>query len=137
VKQVRLVIYGTPVPQGSKNAFYIPKLGRSVIVENNKKTKPWRQEIAGAAGEAMRIQELELVQDCPVSVRCCFFFDRPKSLKKAIRYKLTKPDIDKLARSTLDALTGVVFKDDSLVVHLTLDKMFDERPRVEIEVDWV
>jgi Holliday junction resolvase RusA-like endonuclease len=36
----------------------------------------------------------------------------------------SKPDIDKLARSTLDSLTGIVFDDDSRIVRLTLDKVY-------------
>ena len=39
-------------------------------------------------------------------------------------FKTTTPDSDKLARSTLDALTKIVFGDDSQVVRLTAIKDF-------------
>jgi Holliday junction resolvase RusA-like endonuclease len=37
-----------------------------------------------------------------------------------------KPDADKLARSTLDALTGIIFTDDALVVRLVAEKFYAE-----------
>jgi Holliday junction resolvase RusA-like endonuclease len=36
----------------------------------------------------------------------------------------TKPDIDKLTRSTLDSLIGAVFDDDSRIVRLVVDKQY-------------
>jgi crossover junction endodeoxyribonuclease RusA len=47
-----------------------------------------------------------------------------------------KPDIDKLARSTLDSLTGIVFDDDSRVARLELRKIYaapgQEGARIEV-----
>lgn len=59
-----------------------------------------------------------------VAVTCNFFFIRPKSIKKNVTHKTTKPDIDKCARSILDSLTGVCFRDDSQVVSLLATKDF-------------
>ena len=61
-----------------------------------------------------------------------FMFNRPKAhyntkgeLKpKAPFYKSTKPDLDKLCRSTLDGITGVLIKDDSQVVNLICNKVY-------------
>ena len=49
----------------------------------------------------------------------------------------TKPDIDKLVRACLDALTGMAFRDDSQVAMLQARKFFaDERqPGVHIEIE--
>lgn len=43
---------------------------------------------------------------------------------KAPAHPRGKPDIDKLARSTLDSLTGIVFDDDSRIVRLDLTKVY-------------
>jgi Holliday junction resolvase RusA-like endonuclease len=40
------------------------------------------------------------------------------------RYPTTKPDLDKLARAVLDALTGVYYLDDAQVVSLDLQKAY-------------
>jgi crossover junction endodeoxyribonuclease RusA len=134
--QIALVVYGLPVPQGSKKTFFIKKLNRAVITEDNKRVRPWRQEVSGAAIDAMtqRGHIFPIVQDIPLEVWCTFYFPRPKSLKKAITEKTTKPDIDKLLRAVFDALTGTVFEDDAQVVRIVSDKHFSQQPRVEIYV---
>ena len=134
MKTITLIVYGTPVPQGSMRAFMRPGMKAPIITADNKKTKPWKQEIAGAADEAMRGQKFAVFEGVSAIVHCIFYFDRPKSLKKSIQVKITKPDIDKLARTVLDALTGTVFKDDAQVIELRLAKVFSDRPRLEMTV---
>ena len=43
-------------------------------------------------------------------------------------------DCDNYAKAVGDGLNGVCFMDDAQVVRLVVDKMFSERPRMEIEV---
>ena len=44
-------------------------------------------------------------------------------------------DIDNLIKAVLDALNGVVWKDDDQIIHLVAYKNYNkERPRVEIVV---
>ena len=134
MKQIELIVFGTPVPQGSMKAFIPKGWNRAVLTADNKRQKPWRQEIASAANEAMQKLNLAILEGVPIMVTCCFYFDRPKSLKKSIRHKTTKPDVDKLGRLVLDALTGTVYKDDAQVNWLRVEKLFDSRPRAEITV---
>ncbi len=44
------------------------------------------------------------------------------------------PDVDKLARCALDALSGVVIKDDAQVVELYARKRYGEPERLEVAV---
>lgn len=124
-------VYGHPEPQGSTRAFIPKGWNRAIITANSPKLKPWRQEVTGAAINVMAGRE-------PVTsaVEICvdFFFDRPKSVKKSVIHKTTKPDIDKLARAILDALTGVVFKDDSQVIRLSATKQFGIPERAVVRV---
>src|SRR5271170_2147774 len=129
---MRFVVYGTPVPQGSTRAFVPKGWTRPIITAANSKTKPWRQEIAGVAQGA---GIAPWVSGTPIRVVINFYFERPKSLKKAIVDKVTKPDLDKLARSALDALTGIAFTDDSQVVDLHVTKNFGSPARAEIVVE--
>ena len=129
---ISFTVYGTPIPQGSTKAFIPKGWKRAIITADNKKTKPWRQEIAQTAQAEMgKLKMLE--REIPVTVRCEFFFAKPKSTKKSVFAKTTKPDLDKLARSLLDALTGIVFEDDSQVTMLVVSKGFGN-PRAEISV---
>lgn len=111
-----------PAPQGSKR-----HVGNGRMIEVSSKVKPWRFAVSQAAldtGEALTSE--------PVSVLITFLFSRPKShyntkglLKEnAPFYKSSKPDIDKLCRSTLDGLTNVLLKDDSQVVTIIATKQY-------------
>ena len=42
------------------------------------------------------------------------------------------PDLDKLVRAVLDALTGVCYKDDSQVVYIETEKVWDKTTYVGI-----
>jgi len=111
-----------PAPQGSKR-----HVGNGRMVEASKKVKPWRFAVSQAA-----LDTKEPMTDRPVMVQITFMFSRPKShynskgvLKQtAPFYKNTKPDLDKLCRSTLDGITNVLLKDDSQVVNLICCKVY-------------
>lgn len=132
---IEFTVYGTPVPQGSIRAF-MPKGARHpVLTGDNVRTKPWRQDVAMIARCAMQEESVRLFcRPSAVMVQCHFYFARPKSASKRVADKTTKPDLDKLARSLLDALTGICFEDDSQVTHLFVSKHFDLTPRAEITV---
>ena len=132
---ITFTVYGTPIPQGSMKAFTPKGWNRPILTSDNKRTKPWRQEIAGTVREVMDRLKLEYIpKNAGVRVECCFYFLKPKSTKKSVTHKTTKPDIDKLGRAVLDSLTGIVFVDDSQVTQLGLMKDFGDRERVDIRI---
>jgi Holliday junction resolvase RusA-like endonuclease len=111
--------YGTPVPQGSTRAFVVN--GRAVTTSANKNLRPWRDTMAAAAREAM---DGHPPIDGPVGVFATFTRPRPKSRPKRDLWPDRKPDIDKLARGLLDALSGPVFRDDAQVCGLRVAKRY-------------
>jgi Holliday junction resolvase RusA-like endonuclease len=115
-------VLGVPAPAGSKRGFVVN--GRAVLVNDNKPTqKAWRQAVSSSAYEARTTAGFETLTG-PVSLQVEFFLPRPKSAKKTAKWKATKPDIDKLLRSTLDGLTDAgIFRDDALVVELSTTKV--------------
>ena len=97
------------------------------MVESSAKVKPWR--------EAVRQEALATgmpLTSRPVFVQMTFRFTRPKAhhnsrgeLKESAPAQHTsRPDVDKLARSTLDGLTGVLFIDDSQVSYMVASKQY-------------
>lgn len=147
-------VLGNPVPQGSMRAFVVN--GRAVLTSSSKNLKEWRNLIAyqansyltetmGWGSTSTRLVGFFSYAE-PVKVAAKFYFVRPKShlkksgglTKSAPRSKHSKPDVDKLARAVLDALTGVFFEDDSQVVFLTVEKLYADPgigPGVEISIE--
>lgn len=117
-------VEGTPVPQGSKTATVIN--GRAVMFEANKKHKAWRDHVRATVGT------LETPSTQPVRVELQFWFEKPKTVKR--EHMSVKPDLDKLSRSVLDAITGGILKDDSQVVILNARKEYGDKPGVLIRV---
>jgi len=133
---IRFTVIGVPQPGGSKR-----HVGNGVIIDANRKAKPWKSAVAAFACAAYSGPLLTGALE--VSAR--FYLPRPKGhygtgrnegvLKaSAPRDHTKKPDTTKLWRSTEDALKGVLWRDDSQVVMSTLSKQYGEPARVEIEV---
>lgn len=131
------VVHGVPIPQGSTRAFLPKGWKRPIITAANSKTKPWRQEIAGCAlAEMERLGLSKIGRKIGVKVSAYFSFPRPQSLPKRVCDKTSKPDLDKLVRALLDAMTGVVFEDDSQVVMFAAKKGFGN-PGLRVKVSEV
>ncbi|WP_312802216.1 RusA family crossover junction endodeoxyribonuclease [Corynebacterium variabile] len=114
---------GVPASQGSKNAYR--RGNKVVLVESSKKVRPWRAAVAQAATIAyLRTEPI----DGPVAVEIDFHLPRPKSLPKRVIWMVKKPDLDKLIRSTLDALSGIAYIDDNRVTHITATKDYAPSP---------
>lgn len=121
-------VHGTPAPQGSKR-----HVGNGIMVESSKRVKPWRQDVKHAALGALT-DRLE----GPVLVRVTFYLPRPRAhygtgrnaarLKPAApTYHEKRPDLDKLLRSTLDALGEAgVWRDDSQVTEVQAVKRYTD-----------
>ena len=125
----------TPAPQGSKR-----HVGNGRMVESSAKVKPWREAIRQEALKTGMAVTAE-----PVYLHLLFRFRRPQGhhnsrgeVKPSAPTKhITRPDLDKLCRSTLDGLTGVLFKDDSQVAFLVASKEYalaGELEGCEIEI---
>lgn len=109
-EELRIVVAGTPGPQGSKR-----HVGKGRMIESSRKVKPWRVAVAtAAAGLIATLGPDWKPLDVPLRVRMVFTLRRPLR-PKASRPDRT-PDLSKLLRSTEDALTGLVWKDDARIV---------------------
>jgi Holliday junction resolvase RusA-like endonuclease len=133
---VEFTVYGTPAPAGSKKA--VPMGGRWGVIDDSKRSRPWKNDVAQQAGLAMAGHEM---LRGPIEVLFRFFVRRPKGhfgkrglMPSAPAYPAKKPDVLKLARAVEDALSGVVYNDDAQIVHELLVKEYGEPERVEIEV---
>lgn len=139
---------GTPRPGGSKKAHLIHKRGGGFVTRANgspiiavrddggEKTKNWR---AVVAHEALAARSGSPV-DGTLGLRVLFVFPRPKyhfrsngQLKAtAPKYHTTPIDVLKATRSTEDALTNVLYTDDSRIAEEYVTKVYGDRPGARI-----
>lgn len=135
-RSLTVVAHGIPGPQGSKR-----HVGHGVLVESSAKVAPWRDAVRAAAveeqsrrfvaGDPWLVERLD-----PIEVSAVFTLARPASHYRtgrragelrpgAPRDPVGRPDLDKLVRSTLDALTDAgALVDDSRVVDLLVVKCY-------------
>ena len=141
-QRIEFRVYGVPAPGGSKKAFYIKKLGRAIVTDACKRNKPWRADVAAAAMEAYQGPLLT----GPINLTVEFIMPRPKyhyrtgrgagEMKPDAPCKhIKRPDVDKLSRAVMDALTKVVWLDDSQVCDKTVSKRYGERPGARVVIE--
>lgn len=130
-RTLNFFVPGDAAPQGSKR-----HIGHGRMIESSTNLPSWRESVGWRAQHAM--QKSGNIFTGAVAVRLDFILHRPKATPKRFTPPAIKrPDIDKLARACLDAITGVVITDDSLVVDLTARKrlaQIGETPGVRIQV---
>lgn len=139
-------VLGRAQPAGSKKAFALKRngvyTGRTVVTDDAKRSRAWKQECAGEAHEAMEGRDL---LQTPLRLEVVFYVGRPKghygsgANAKRLRasapsYPAVKPDLTKLTRALEDSLTGIVWRDDSQVVEQLLSKRYGEPERAEVKV---
>ncbi|TXH57066.1 MAG: RusA family crossover junction endodeoxyribonuclease [Desulfurellales bacterium] len=132
---IHFIIPGVPAPKGSMRS-----VARGVMVNALPTTKPWATLVAWHARQALAGKSPMLG---PVSIHVKFFMPRlaahygkDGALKKgAPLYPRTRPDIDKLTRNILDALTlGGVYRDDGQVASVHACKSYVHKADARCEI---
>jgi crossover junction endodeoxyribonuclease RusA len=119
---VEVRVLGVPIPQGSMRS---PAAG--VVLHSSGKVRPWREAMGWALRSAMKAQPV------PGAVSVSLQFTLPLPKKPRV-FADRAPDLDKLVRAALDALTGVVIVDDGQVVEVYAHKHYADEVGVRIMV---
>ena len=132
--RIMFTVHGKPQPAGSKRAFiFNPKGGgraRASVVDANPKSSSWKTTVGWNAVKARNEVGLHELLDGPLRLSLVYEVPRPKShigkyglpRASAPSWPTAKPDVLKLARAVEDALTGILYRDDSQIVHEELTK---------------
>lgn len=119
---LRVEIPGAPVAQGRGRA--IPT-ARGIRVMDPARAKSWK----GAAQVHMLAARQRAA--CygpfgrPLFLLVTAYFARPKSLRAmGAAWRPSRPDVDNLSKSVLDAGNGVLWHDDDQVVRLVVEKRY-------------
>lgn len=142
-------VLGTPAPKGSSRAFYKAGMKRAVIVkDNSERQRGWDGSVREAALRAVGVVTAPPFVETALRVTLTFRLTRPAGhwgkgkragslTPSAPEFPRGKPDADKLARATLDSLTGIVFDDDARIVQLSICKVYatpgHEGARITVE----
>lgn len=141
ITRINFLVVGEARPAGSKQAFPFRKQNGSLgvrVAHDNPHTKDWMSQVAEAARKAYNGPLL----DGPIRLELSFKRPRPKGhygrhgvRLSAPAYPTTRPDTVKLTRAVEDALTGVLWRDDSQVVEHLLFKAWGEFYGVYVTVE--
>jgi Holliday junction resolvase RusA-like endonuclease len=125
LRQVRFDVVGQPV---AKSRPRVVTKGKRRFAYTRKKVKEWENVVREEASK-----HFEKPFDRPVVVSLTFYMPRSRRLDF---WAPTTPDLDNLEKSVLDALNGVAYTDDRLVVAKSASKRYVQRrnPRVHITV---
>lgn len=139
---VSFFVPGIPAPGGSKR-----HIGGGRMIDASKRNRPWRTAVAefgmkawndACAANGWSIDPTAI----PLAVVFHFTMPRPKAHYRsngevkpnAPRFHSHAPDATKLVRSTEDALTGIVWRDDGQIARQSAAKHYGERPGVTVTV---
>jgi crossover junction endodeoxyribonuclease RusA len=135
---ISFTVFGVASGMGSKRAFVPKGWTRPIITDSNRNLKSWQSLVADAASRAIEERTNWQILEGGVRLTMAFYLPRPKSLAKKITAHLKAPDCSKLIRSTEDAMSGIVYRDDSQVIELIAGKFYTgthDSPHVNIKVE--
>ena len=133
---VEFFVPGQPVGKGRPRATV--RAGRARLY-TPAKTEKYEARVALFAQQAMAGRP---VMAGPVALSVTALFPIPPSWPKkrqaaaraGTEQHTKRPDADNCAKAILDGLNGVVWKDDSQVVTLSIEKRYSDRPGVLVMV---
>ena len=94
----------------------------------------------------LRALAIEMYHDAPVEgeiyLKVAFYRKIQKSISKkehdrrasGAHRPIVKADLSNYLKSFEDALNGVLWKDDAMIVHEEIDKYYSDKPRIEVEI---
>lgn len=114
------------------------KVGRYIHIYTDAKTVAAENEIRHVAAIAMRGKKLLLGA---LRLNVTIWLHRPKSWSKRRRIEnpipTGKPDLDNVIKCLSDGMNGIVFKDDSQIAALSVQRLFiseDQPEQTEVMV---
>lgn len=135
---IEFTVAGEPVAQGRPR---FSTRGNFVKAYDPAKSKDYKAYVKLVAAAAMKERSLKPLDGAiAVSVRAYVSVPKSKSKKfrenalKGLERPTKKPDCDNIAKILLDAMTGIAYEDDKQIVKLSVEKYYDEVPRVEVAI---
>ena len=133
-------VMGTPVAMPRPRVVRTPS-GKTRTYNSSKSTT-YKQMIKIHAKNAMNKAHKSMSEQ-PLKMELTFLFKPPKSYSKKKLLAVTKgelrytklPDADNLAKTVMDGLNKVLYKDDSQIVELVVKKEYGLEDGLKIKVE--
>ncbi len=127
MKRLKFFVMGLPATAGSKR-----HVGRGIIVDSSgAKGRAWRAMVVDEATKAF--EDDKPWRRVPIRMTITFYLPRPQGhygkkglLPSAPEHHTKRPDATKLLRAIEDALTGIIWHDDSQIVHQHVHKLYTD-----------
>lgn len=134
--RIEFDLAGAPVAKGRARITTRGGFARAYTPEKTRKAEE------SLIARAIRFAPAEPLAG-PLAVALTFVFAVPESWSRkkreaALRCELhhtTKPDVDNVVKSTLDALQGVFFLDDKQIVQLEVRKSYGAVPMTRVTIE--
>lgn len=133
--ELNFTVMGEPVAQGRPRFSSKARFTRPYDPAKSRKYKDYVRRVAQeyAPQEPLTGQlQVEIYVYKP-SLKS-FSKKKAEQAEQKILRPITKPDVDNYAKGIKDALNKIIWKDDSQVVDLRVQKFYSKNPRVEIRV---
>ena len=140
MNEIKLVIYGEPVPQGRPR---FARIGKYVHAYDPEKSKNYKQLVRFWVTQHLKkIDGFKPFQNA-LYVDLTFFLSIPSSWSKKRRIEadngvirpIVKPDTDNMVKSVTDSCNGLLWVDDNIITDFHARKRYTaELARVEIIV---
>lgn len=134
----KFVVPIEPKPQ-SRPKF--KRMGKNVMTYELKDMTDYKNSVANTCKKQFNGETL---CDAKLNVSMTFYITPPKYVSKVKKNATRienevirvnkKPDLDNYVKAILDALNGVVYKDDGMVTELHAKKFYSDKARVEITI---
>lgn len=116
-EELSFTVPGMAQTKGSWKPGRNSRTGGVVLRPDNRAEPSWADAVGWTGRHALQKLETPIADDRRYHVELVFLLPKPPS-----RARTNRRDIDKLERSVLDALTGIVWLDDEQVDTLNTDK---------------
>lgn len=139
MNELRIFIPGEPCAQGRPR---FSTAGGFVRAYDPAKSRNYKAYVKAVCAAEAKKQGWLFNTDLPLEVEIIAGLSIPSSKSKKFKQAAAegvekptkKPDVDNIAKTVTDALSGVIYKDDKQIVNLTVAKIYSKRPGVSVVV---
>jgi len=126
--------FEVPGPFGVKGSTVSFRDRRNGKIRTKTDSKHGKSFLTAVRWAAKRAGMTRIPKGRGVTVSVVYGFARPKGRDRLRVDPCVRPDVDKLSRALLDALTGIAYDDDGQVVALSVRKIYADTVRARVIV---